>query len=406
MRTNLSIALVSSYAFTKEPGGVKDFILGLKSELLRKGYAVNVIAPGSKDAQKDGQVDFVLGKNLKVATDQTEFRIGLSRKKTARKILEKIKPDIVVIHEPFVPVVGHTIISAIPKRADGKPNAIIIGQFHARKEFVSRGLRVLEFIARHIIKRPELRRGFLFSSGYVSTIEKNLRGRIAVSQATRKFWEKESPANYKVICNGIDTKELYPNGPKINDWKRTGRRIIFFAGRHDSRKGIDDLINAISILIKEGFFDIKLKIAGEGEMTAILKRMVIAQKLNDFVDFVGVLPRSELVKAYRTSDLVVAPSTGGEGFNRTIIEARACGALVVCTNIEGQKESIGQDLYSYMARPGNPKNLAKKIKEVLSLSKAKKQEVKKSGRAYVKSNFDWKNIAKQHVQFYKSLIAK
>lgn len=406
MKTNLSIALVSSYAFADEPGGVKDFILGLKSELIRKGHIVNVIAPGSKDAQKDGHVDFVLGKNLKVATDQTEFRIGLSRKKTARKILEKIKPDIIVIHEPFVPVVGHTIISAIPKMADGKPNAIIIGQFHARKEFVSRGLRILEFIARHIIKRPELRRGFLFSSGYVSTIEKNLSGRIAVSQATKKFWERESPANYKVIYNGIDTKELSPNGPKINNWKNSKKKIIFFAGRHDSRKGIDDLINAISALIKEGFFDIRLKIAGEGEMTVTLKRMVIAQKLNDFVDFVGVLSRSELVKAYRTSDLVVAPSTGGEGFNRTIIEARSCGALVVCTNIEGQKEAIGQDLYAYMARPGNPKNLAKRIKEVLNLPKIKKEEIKKSGREYVKSNFDWKNIAEKHLEFYKSLIIK
>jgi len=41
----LSIALVSSYAFTQEPGGVKDFILGLKKALQRNECKVSVIAP-------------------------------------------------------------------------------------------------------------------------------------------------------------------------------------------------------------------------------------------------------------------------------------------------------------------------------------------------------------------------
>ena len=49
---NLSIALVSSYAFTKEPGGVRDFILGLKQALKESGCKVSIIAPGSKDAKR------------------------------------------------------------------------------------------------------------------------------------------------------------------------------------------------------------------------------------------------------------------------------------------------------------------------------------------------------------------
>ncbi|MDZ4209983.1 MAG: hypothetical protein U1C56_02280 [Candidatus Curtissbacteria bacterium] len=120
----MRILLASSYPFIEEPGGVKDFILGLKTALLKKGCKVSIIAPGSKDTQKKSLVDFVLGMGIKVTTDQTEFRASLSRKETAEKILEIVKPDIIVIHEPFVPSVGHTIISSLARPAR---NACVAG---------------------------------------------------------------------------------------------------------------------------------------------------------------------------------------------------------------------------------------------------------------------------------------
>lgn len=406
----MRIALVSPYAFTNDPSGVKDFILGLKSQLQAKGCKVTVIAPGGKEAQEAGQIDFILGRNFKVATDKTEFRISFSRKKNARKILKEINPDIIVIHEPFVPAIGHTIISSMPKGKDGKTSPIIIGQFHARKEDVSLGLRMLEFIGKHIIRRPEMRRGFLLTSGYVSTINRGLHARIAVSHATKRFWQKRYDAEYKIIYNGINTDELTPLGPKINSWKkpfgklRVKKKIVLFAGRHDVRKGIDDLIKSFNILIRSGIGNIRLKVTGKGEMTAVLRGMVSKLNLEKYIEFVGVLPRSGLIKAYRTVDLVVAPSIDGEGFNRTIVEARSCGALVVCTNIEGQREAIGRELSRFMAKPHNPRSLARQIKTVLSLPNSKKKEIRRLSREDVKSRFDWENIAKKHIDFYKSLI--
>ncbi len=402
----MKIALVSPYPFTNEPGGVKDFILGLKSELIQKGHIVNVIAPGSKEAQRKGLIDFTLGRPFKISTDQTEFRASLSRKKTAKRILKTINPDVIVIHEPFVPSIGHTLISSIPKRKIGLARPIIIGQFHASRTDMSWGLKVIEFIGRHLVRRPKLNKKTVLSlsSGYASTINNNLDGRITVSEATRRFWEKKFSYEYKVIYNGIDTDELTHDGPKINSWIKDEKKIILFAGRHDQRKGISDLIEAFDLLIKSGVKDIGLKIAGKGEMTADLHKMVHALGLERFVEFVGVMPRSELVKAYRTADVVVAPSTGGEGFNRTIIEARSCGTLVVCTDIEGQDEAIGKDLSPFMARPQNPRDLAKQIMAVLNLPESKKQEISKRVTRDVKIKFDWENIAEEHINFYKSLL--
>lgn len=388
-KKQLSIALFSSYAFTKDPGGVKDFILGLKKALQRQGCKVFVIAPGSQDALGKNQVDFVLGKGFKIATDQTAFRVSFSRKETAKKILGLIKPDVIAIHEPYLPSVGYTIISSITKAKNGR-HPVIIGQFHASREDLNWPLKAVEFVFRH--------------SSYLSTINNNLDGRIAVSRATKNFWQEKFPSQYKVIYNGIDTKELSIEGPKIKKWLKNGQRIVFFAGRHDSRKGISDLIRAFKILVQEGHENIRLKIAGFGEMTAVLREMVKKLDLQKYIQFVGVLPREELVKAYRTADLVVAPSTGGEGFNRTIIEARSCGRMVICTDIEGHKEAIGKDLFPFMAKPKNPRSLARQIMTVLNLPETKKQEIKRRGREDVISHFDWDKIAREHLEYYKKMI--
>jgi len=407
-KKKLTVLLVSSYAFSEEPGGVKDFILGLKIALQKSACEVFIVAPGSKDAQKKGLVDFVLGMDFKIATDQTECRVGFSRKETAGKILSKIKPDIIVIHEPFVPSIGHTIISSVVRGKEGRPNPIIIGQFHARREDLNWSLKIAEFLARHIIRRPKLSKKTILSlsSGYVSTINDNLHGRIAVSQATKNFWQTKLASDYKVIYNGIDTSRLTISGPKINIWRKNKKKIILFAGRHDPRKGIGDLINALNILVQNGHEDIMLKIAGKGEITESLQKMVKKLNLQNHVQFIGVLPYSLLIKAYRIADLVVAPSTGGEGFNRTIIEARSCGTLVVCTDIDGQNEAIGKDLLPFMVKPKNPQSLAKQIITVLNLPETEKQRIKKQGRKEVESHFDWKIIAKQHLVYYKSLIDK
>lgn len=401
----MKIALVSPYAFTNEPGGVKDFILGLKFALEKKGEIVTVIAPGSKEAKEKGLVDFILGRSFKLATDQTKLTGSFSRKKTARKILEQIQPDIIVIHEPFVPTIGHTIISTI-LRKDIKARPIIVGQFHARREDLGFRIKVLEFIGKHLVRRPKLnkRTGFVLSSGYIATINKNMDARIAVSQATKKFWQKKLYSDYKVIYNGIDTGELIPDGEKIKSWTADNKRIILFAGRHDNRKGIDDLIKAFNLLVQSGNVDLRLKITGEGEITEELRELVKKLGLEKLIEFVGVLSRAELIKAYISSDLLVAPSIGGEGFNRTIAEARSCGTLVVCTNIEGQREAIGEELSRFMARPNDPKNLSRQIRAVLDLPESKKQEIRRLGRKDAVARFDWETIAQEHLNFYESLI--
>ena len=255
------------------------------------------------------------------------------------------------------------------------------------------------------LRRPRFKYGIPtgLTMGYVNTIVDALSGRIAVSNGTAEFWNRMFPGEYEVIYNGIDVDFFNPDGPKFEEWQ-DGRKTIFFAGRHDKRKGLKYLLEAYASLRRVGFDDLKLKLTGGGDVTRRLQYLIRKEDIPD-VEFLGVLSKEDLARAYRSADVVVAPSIGGEGFNRTIAEARSCGTLVVCTDIRGQDEAIGDDLREFMARPFDSDSLATQINRVLNLSEETAREMKIRSRQDVLERFAWSVIAASHVSYYDEVLS-
>lgn len=405
-RDRLKVAIQSPYPLRRDsPDGVKEFITGLKPYLEKKGCSVRLIGPHIKDSQNN-LADFTLGRPVKISINNTTFQSGISfNKERAKEVSLTIRPDVVVMHEPLVPNSAHTLISAMPKKEDGKALPVIVGQFHARSENIDKKTSILRSLCKFIRTIKVGKKGIRLTKGPERTVMDSLDGIIAVSNATADFWREELKCakEFRVIYNGVDIDELTPNGPKIETWN-DGRKTILFAGRHDPRKGIDYLINAFAFLVASGRRDIKLKITGQGKMTRMLRLQVEKNGLSTFIEFVGNLPRKELIKAYRSVDLLVVPSIGGEGFNRTIAEAKSCGTLVVCTDIEGPREAIGESLAPFMAQPKNAESLAAKSAEIIDLPVETKQRLSKEARLDVERRFAWPIIASRHVQYYQELM--
>ncbi len=161
-------------------------------------------------------------------------------------------------------------------------------------------------------------------------------------------------------------------------------------------------------LLSFGRNDIKLKITGNGQLTEQLKQKVSKDGLLD-VEFLGVLSREDLVKAYRTADVFVSAATGGEGFGRTLAEAMATGTLTVGTDIEGYREVIGPVVaenkgFASMAKPHNPEDLARKIAGMINLPDDIRYILGREASAYVKNNFSWDIIADQTVEYYDQVL--
>lgn len=403
--SRLSVAIVSPNLLNGGPNGVADFITGIRPHLESNGVKVRTIAPAGSP-----QADHSLGRTIAVSHDGTRHRMGVSpNKKRAENILLKITPDLVVVHQPLEGNIPHLLMSAAPKK-DGKRIPAFVGHFHANAETLSPLTQVALEIGRRV-RRPQFGR-FGWPSGltpgFARTVLGELDGRIAVSNATANFWKEidEKGHEYEVIYNGIDIEELTPEGPKIEAWD-DGKQTILFAGRHDPRKGIDHLLEAYRLLTL-GRNDIKLKITGEGQMTASLKKMVQEKGLVG-VEFLGNLPREELVKAYRTADVFVSPATGGEGFGRTLAEAMSVGTLTVGSDIEGYREVIGLEAtgdrgFASMAKPKNPDDLARKIRDMLDLPAQEKTRLGIEASDYVNARFSWESIAVQTIRYYDQVL--
>ena len=390
---------------TGYPGGVSVFIQQLVPYLEEQGCVVRTLGPANKDRKTD-RADYHLGRPISISAIATRTDAAITfNKRRARDILTAVKPHIIVSHEPAVPNSSHTLFSAIPKDEDKRRIAPVIGQFHAG--YPPNGLdtmaKVYAIVAK-LIRRPKFRYGIPtgFTMGYVNTIETALSGRIAVSHGTAEFWNEMSPSDYRVIYNGIDVNFFTPHGPKFENWD-DGKKTIFFAGRHDKRKGLEYLLEAYASLRRVGFDNLKLKIAGRGYVTERLKELVKKREIPD-VEFLGILSNDDLVKAYRSADLVVAPSIGGEGFNRTIAEARSCGTLVVCTDIRGQDEAIGDDLRDFMARPADCDSLARAINKVLNLPGETVRGITARSAQDARERFAWEIIAAEHISYYDEVL--
>ncbi len=409
-RSGLSVLIHSPYPLDKSaPGGVSSYVQEFVPHLRELGCTVTTVAPKVKDRTHDA-ADYNLGRTVAIEAIGTKLEAGVSFDKSrGRNILAQVKPDIIIAQQPGMPPnSGHTFISAIPKNEAGRRLIPVIGQFHAGEPFGGLDLKTKVFseLAK-TVRRPRFRHGLPvgFTDTYVGTIEKAMDGRIAISKGTRDYWNEISPGDYEVIYNGIDIEAFTPEGPRFEEWEDGKKTILFAAGRHDKRKGLEYLVRAFIKLVREGKSDIKLKITGEGTETKKIKEL-IAREGNFDIEFLEILPKEDLAKAYRSADLFVSPSIGGEGFTRTIAEARASGAFVLCTNILGQREAIGTDFKPFIADPRDKDDLANKIKEILDLPEEKSRELRIRSVEEVRREFAWLVIARKNVSYYDEVLSR
>lgn len=133
-----------------------------------------------------------------------------------------------------------------------------------------------------------------------------------------------------VFQNWIDTDRFVNYGREKPDEKS-----ILFVGRLNRQKNLPMLIAALSGT------PYALVIAGEGEMRAELE--VQAEKDGVKVRFLGAVPNDQLPDLYNRHPVFVLPSHY-EGNPKTLLEAMACGAAVIGTDVDGVNTVIRHDV--------------------------------------------------------------
>jgi len=184
--------------------------------------------------------------------------------------------------------------------------------------------------------------------------EKNIALFIAPSrfmkEAAIRFGQNKE--KIKIIYNSYSS-ELKD---KASAYPAPQEDYLLYFGRLSQEKGIDTLIRAVALTDK------KLKIAGSGSEEDNLKRL--AAELKASVEFLGFKENIDLKPLIIGAKAVIIPSVWAENMPLNLLEALSLGKIVLASRIGGLPEVIQEGINGLLFEPGNPDDLAKKIKEI------------------------------------------
>lgn len=156
-------------------------------------------------------------------------------------------------------------------------------------------------------------------------------------------------------------------------------------------KGQDVLIDAAKILVHEKgrrniqFYFVGASVDSADDYEASLRRKVSDLELDEYIAFMGYV--ENVYPVMKRMDIVLNPSDQPEAFGLVVIEAMALGRPVVATDHGGPKEIIQNGENGFLIEPGNAKELADVICDLL-VDQDKRLRIGQMGKREVEQRFN------------------
>jgi phosphatidylinositol alpha-mannosyltransferase len=300
-------------------GGVQSQVLGLSRSLRAKGVATQVLAPCDGPPPEPWVTP--LGNSIPYAQNGSFAPLAPDPAAQLR-VLAAIwdeRFDLLHLHEPLAP--GPTLTAVMVKPAP------LLGTFHASGRIgVYRWAR---FGVRKLASR--------------------LDGRVAVSPEAAGMARRYLDGTYDILFNGIEI-ERFADLPPADKPGPT----VFFVGRHEPRKGLELLLEALQQLPS----DVTLWIGGHGPDTADLQRRY---QHDARLEWLGPITENDKWSRLKAADVFCVPSLGGESFGVVLLEGMAAGTAVVASDLPAYRVVADDGRNAELFATGDPDSLAKAL---------------------------------------------
>ncbi|MCK4352005.1 glycosyltransferase family 4 protein [candidate division WOR-3 bacterium] len=158
-------------------------------------------------------------------------------------------------------------------------------------------------------------------------------------------------------------------------------------------------IRALPTVISELKGKIKITISGDGSQKKQINKLIKTLNISN-IKFISKLTQYEIAKILKKSDIYVSPSLS-DSTSVTLLEAMACGAFPIVTDIPGNREWIKDNENGYLVPTDNPHILSKKIIQALKNPELLKTAAKRN-ISIIKNKALWKdNMKTVEEAFYK-----
>ncbi len=358
----LRIGMVCPYSLTI-PGGVQAQVLGLARSLRAKGHEVRVLGPC--DGPPPDPFVTPLGNSLPTAANGSIAPLApdvSAALRTARALNDEAF-DVIHVHEPFAP--GPSLTAVMLKLAP------TVATFH--------------------------------SAGYTSSyrmwgksmkiIAPRIDIRTAVSKDAVELAQQYLGGEYEVLFNGIEVDRYRPSATHIAESKR--ENAIFFIGRHEPRKGLAVLLEAMKKLPA----DVTLWIGSDGPETETLKEQY---KGDARIEWIGRISDEEKIERLHRAGVFCAPSLHGESFGVVLLEAMAARTPVVASSLDGYRNVATHDVNALLVEAGDVDALASALARVLVDTRLR-QRLVEAGSVHAES-YSMDALADRYIEIYHRLL--
>ena len=228
----------------------------------------------------------------------------------------------------------------------------------------------------------------------------NVNYAIMGNKASAEVWHKKGyDGPYAVIPQfGVQ-----PDQFDIPDRKDRGRGFIFgFAGRRlVPEKGVDLILKVAARL--PGVW--RLRIAGDGPERASLEQLALKLGISDRVDFDGISPSDQMPAYLSQMDVMILPSrtlpNWKEQFGRVLVEAMACGVVVVGSD-SGEIPNVINS--AGLIFPEDDEAALYDIMLKLLRDEELLEKLRRRGRKRVLANYTQDQIANRTVEIYREIM--
>ncbi len=204
-----------------------------------------------------------------------------------------------------------------------------------------------------------------------------------ISQPSCKLLERFGIQTDVVINNAIDAEAFRAGASGRNFRVELGLNpaatMVAFVGRITPEKGADVVVDAAQRL-GPGF---EFVLAGNG----FLREGLEARGLPN-VHFVGSISHPDLAALLLQSDLFVLPSRS-EGFCQAVLEAGACGALPVITNVGVVQDVMPQEARQLILQDRTAQEVERRLRLAASLPEDLAQSIRTQLSATIASRYSW-----------------
>lgn len=223
---------------------------------------------------------------------------------------------------------------------------------------------------------------------------------MALSEHWRAFYTRISHARVEVISNFIQA--VHKEVPL-----REGRYPsigVLFLGRYGPRKGIDDLIKAVSQLETDGAAtlpEFEVLCGGDGDRQSVRRAVEVAGLCGRF-QVAGWIDQPQRAEWIDRCELFVLPSYA-EGLPVAIIEAMEAGLAILATSVGGIPEMVEHGVNGWLFEAGDVDGLTAGLAGLLT-DATLRQRLGRAARQHYLSHYSEQAVISRIDAIYRDLV--